>query len=69
MLKYYHIFTLPTGESSSKEITSKLSNIDLGKDSQQVAIKDFGDVQKILNSAVYPMGERPVGITLQLSNL
>ena len=47
MLKYYHIFTLPTGESSSKEITSKLSNIDLGKDSQQVAIKDFGDVQKI----------------------
>ncbi len=55
MMKYYHIFTLPTGESSSKEITFKLSNIDVVNDSEQVAIKVFGDA-KILKFCSLPTG-------------
>ena len=46
-MKYSHIFTLSTGESSSKEVTPKFSDTNFVKDTQQVALKDFGDAKNL----------------------
>ena len=46
-MMYTHIFTLANGETSCGLISTELKNSDFVKDSQQVAIKDFGDAKHI----------------------
>ena len=46
-MMYTHIFTLANGETSCGLISTELKNSDFVKDSQQVAIKDFGDAKNI----------------------
>ena len=46
-MRYTHIFTLANGETSCSLISAELNNADFVKDSQQVAIKDFGDAKNI----------------------
>ena len=42
-----HIFTLANVEASCSLISIELKNTDFVKNSQQVAVKDFGDTKKI----------------------
>ena len=46
-MKYTHIFTLSNGETSCRLISAELKKADFVKNSQQVAIKDFGDAKNL----------------------
>ena len=46
-MRYTHIFTLANGGSSCRVISTELKNADFVENSQQVAIKDFGDAKNL----------------------
>ena len=46
-MRYNHIFTLANGETSCSLISTELKNADFVMNSQQVAIKDFGDAKNL----------------------
>ena len=46
-MRYNHIFTLANGETSCSLISTELKNANFVMNSQQVAIKDFGDAKNL----------------------